>query len=91
MRLVKGRYPSVHVTSGLSNISFGMPYRKAVNQYFFCLAIAAGMDSAIMDPTSADMRAALYATEALLGRDRLCRRYLTAYRKGLIGNAPQRS
>ena len=85
VRLVRERYASVHITSGLSNISYGMPYRKAVNQQFFCLALAAGMDSAIMDPTSADMRAALYATEALLGRDRLCRRYYQAYRSGQIG------
>ena len=84
-RLIKERFPSVHITSGLSNISFGLPHRKAINQQFFCLALAAGMDSAIMDPTSPDMRAVLYATEALLGEDRLCRRYLQAYRKGLIG------
>jgi len=86
MRMIRERYPDVHITSGLSNISFGMPFRKAVNQQFLCLAMAAGMDSAIMDPASADMRAALYATDALLGRDRLCRRYLQAYRKGLIGS-----
>ena len=85
MGLIKARYPEVHITSGLSNISYGMPYRKAVNQQFLGLTMAAGMDSAIMDPTSADMRAALYASEAILGRDRLCRRYLQAYRKGIIG------
>jgi 5-methyltetrahydrofolate--homocysteine methyltransferase len=38
-----------------------------------------------MDPTSDDMRATLYAVEALLGRDRNCRKYLNAFRKGLIG------
>jgi 5-methyltetrahydrofolate--homocysteine methyltransferase len=82
---IKDKYPDVHITSGLSNISFGMPYRKAINQQFLALAMNAGMDSAIMDPTSDDMRATLYAVEALLGRDRNCRRYLTAFRKGLIG------
>ncbi len=80
------RYPNIHITSGLSNISFGMPFRKAINQQFLTLAMEAGMDSAIMDPTSPDMRAALYATEALLGKDRLCRKYLQAYRNGVIGN-----
>ncbi|MDR1571485.1 MAG: methyltetrahydrofolate cobalamin methyltransferase [Clostridiales Family XIII bacterium] len=82
---IKGRYPEIHITSGLSNISFGMPFRKAINQQFLTLAMSAGMDSAIMDPTSADMRAAIYATDALLGQDRNCRRYLQAYRKGIIG------
>ncbi|MDR0468716.1 MAG: methyltetrahydrofolate cobalamin methyltransferase [Peptococcaceae bacterium] len=85
MRLIRDRYPGVHITSGLSNISYGMPLRKAINQQFLCLTIAAGMDSAIMDPSSADMRATLYAAEAVLGRDRLCRKYLQAYRKGVIG------
>ena len=85
MRLIRESYPGAHIISGLSNISYGMPFRKAINQQFLCLALAAGMDSAIMDPTSADMRATLYASEALLGKDRLCRRYLTAYRKGVIG------
>jgi 5-methyltetrahydrofolate--homocysteine methyltransferase len=82
---IKNKYPEIHITSGLSNISFGMPYRKAINQQFLTLAMNAGMDSAIMDPTSDDMRTTLYAVEALLGRDRNCRKYLNAFRKGLIG------
>jgi 5-methyltetrahydrofolate--homocysteine methyltransferase len=86
---IKNRYPEAHITSGLSNISFGMPLRKAINRQFLAFAMEAGMDSAIMDPTSADMRATLHAAEALLGRDRNCRNYLNAYRKGLIG--PQKN
>jgi 5-methyltetrahydrofolate--homocysteine methyltransferase len=82
---IKKRYPEIHITSGLSNISFGMPFRKIINQQFLTLAMNAGMDSAIMDPTSDDMRATLYATEALLGQDRNCRKFLTAFRKGIIG------
>jgi 5-methyltetrahydrofolate--homocysteine methyltransferase len=89
VKSIKDRYPEVHITSGLSNISFGMPYRKAINQQFLTLAMSAGMDSAIMDPTAGDMRAALYATEALLGQDRNCRKYLQAYRKGVIGPKPK--
>ena len=85
IRMIKERYPDVHITSGLSNISFGMPFRKAINQQFLCLSMAAGMDSAILDPTSADIRSTLFSTEALLGKDRMCRRYIQAYRKGLIG------
>jgi 5-methyltetrahydrofolate--homocysteine methyltransferase len=82
---IKNKYPEIHITSGLSNISFGMPCRKAINRQFLAFAMEAGMDSAIMDPTSDDMRATLYAVEALLGRDRNCRKYLNAFRKGLIG------
>ena len=54
----------------------------------FCLlytsALSAGMDSAIMDPCNKEMMAALFATEALLGRDKFCRNYNKAYRKGII-------
>jgi 5-methyltetrahydrofolate--homocysteine methyltransferase len=82
---IKKKYPEIHITSGLSNISYGMPFRKIINQQFLTLAMSAGMDSAIMDPTSDDMRATLYATDALLGQDRNCRRFLTAFRKGVIG------
>jgi 5-methyltetrahydrofolate--homocysteine methyltransferase len=83
--LIKAEYPTVHFTSGLSNISFGMPYRKAINTQFLCLAMQAGMDSAIMDPMSADMQATLFATAALLGNDEYCMEYLQAYRAGLFG------
>ena len=85
VRMIKAKYPEIHITSGLSNISFGMPFRKAINTQFLALSMSAGMDSAIMDPTSADMRATLYATDALLGNDEFCMNYLTAFRAGLIG------
>ena len=63
-----------------------MPLRKLVNRNFLALAMSAGMDSAIMDPTDKTMVETVYAVEALLGRDRLCRKYSTAYRKGVIGS-----
>ena len=85
VKSIKAKYPTIHITSGLSNISFGMPFRKAVNQQFLALAMNIGMDSAIMDPLSDDMRATLFAVDALLGKDKNCRKYLTAFRKGLIG------
>ena len=85
VRLIKGSYPKVHITSGLSNISYMMPYRKALNAQFLALAMCAGMDSAIMDPTSADMRTTLFATDALLGNDEYCMNFITAFRDGLIG------
>jgi 5-methyltetrahydrofolate--homocysteine methyltransferase len=88
IRLIKAEFPEVHFTSGLSNISFGMPFRKAINMQFLALAMAAGMDSAIMDPTSRDMQATIHAVDALLGNDEYCMEYLSAYREGLFGNAP---
>ncbi|MCL2757099.1 MAG: methyltetrahydrofolate cobalamin methyltransferase [Coriobacteriia bacterium] len=86
--LIKKDFPEVHFTSGLSNISFGMPYRKAINMQFLALAMAAGMDSAIMDPLSSDMQATLHSTAALLNQDEYCMDYLRAYRAGLFGTKP---
>ncbi len=68
-RIIRGRYPGVHITSGLSNISFGLPQRRSVNQAFLALAMQAGMDSAILDPCDRDMRALIHAVDALLGLD----------------------
>ncbi|SFR01104.1 methyltetrahydrofolate cobalamin methyltransferase [Desulfoscipio geothermicus] len=86
---VKKLYPTIKVTSGLSNISFGMPLRKIINQHFLTIAAYAGMDSAILDPCNRDILTTLLATEALLGRDRHCRNFANAYRKNKIG--PDRS
>ena len=85
VRKIKKTYPAVHITSGLSNIRFGLPFRKALNMSFLALAMGAGMDSAIMDPTSPDMLAILYSTQVLMGQDNGCINYLRAYRRGLIG------
>lgn len=85
LKTVKSLYPTVKVTSGLSNISFGMPLRKIVNQHFLTIAAFVGMDSAIMDPCNRDMYTTLVTTEALLGRDRFCRNFSNGYRKNKIG------
>lgn len=77
-REIRRRYPNVHITSGLSNISFGLPARKSVNQAFLVLAMQAGMDSAIIDPLSREMRGLRYAAEALLGRDAYCLGFIGA-------------
>lgn len=85
VRRIKQLYPIIKTTSGLSNISFGMPYRKVINQNFLTLALSAGMDSGIVDPTNRDLIATIYAAEALLGKDPHCRKYNKAYRAGKIG------
>lgn len=82
---IKAFYPTVKTTSGLSNISFGIPLRKVVNQSFLTVAIYAGMDSAIMDPCNRDMMVALLAAEAVAGNDKFCRKFADAFRKGKIG------
>ena len=77
--------PKVKVTGAISNISFDMPARKYVNMNCMAYAIAAGLDSAIMDPCSQDMMGTIYACEALRQKDRSGRKYNRAYRQGLFG------
>ena len=84
---VRARYPSIHITAAVSNISFNLPVRKMINLGFTVLAMNAGLDSAILDPTNRDMMGVIYATEALLGLDDYCMEYISAYREGLFGPA----
>jgi len=82
IRKVREEFPEVHISSGLSNISFGIPARKLMNQTFMIAAMAAGMDAAIMDPLDKKLMSFMCATEALLGRDDFCMNYLTKFREG---------
>ena len=84
-RLIKEEYPTIHVIGAVSNISFGLPVRKMINIPFMVLAMQAGMDGGILDPTNRDMLGVIYATEALLGEDEYCMEYLDAYRENLFG------
>ncbi len=84
MRAVRAGFPDVHLTCGLSNISFGLPARSLINRVFVTLALDAGLDSAILDPLDHEMRAVLVAAELVLGRDRHCLGYTRAWRAGLV-------
>jgi cobalamin-dependent methionine synthase I len=81
---IKKKLPGVHITCGLSNISFGMPNRKLLNRTFLCLAIQAGMDAAILDPCDAKLMGVLRATEALLAIDEWGLEYMAAFRAGRL-------
>lgn len=74
-------FPGVHTVCGLSNISYGLPERKLLNQAFMVMAICKGLDSAIINPLDKRMMANVYAAETLAGRDEFCGNYLTAYRE----------
>lgn len=87
-RQIKAEYPDIHITSGLSNISFGLPARKNINQAFMVLAMNAGMDSAIVDPTNKSMIGMIHATNALLERDEFCLNYINAFKEKSAEEAP---
>ena len=84
VRAVKAEFPKVHFTSGLSNVSYGLPVRTLVNRAFLTLMLEAGLDSAILDPFDRELRKALLAAEAVLGIDRHCLNYTRAFRAGLL-------
>ncbi len=84
IRRVKSEFPDVHIACGLSNISFGIPARKLMNQSFLIAAMTAGMDGAILDPLDRKLMSFLYAGEALLGIDDFCMNYIMKFREGLL-------
>ena len=83
-------YPAIHITGGLSNVSFGIPSRRIVNDAFMALSIDAGADGGIIDPTSGDPREVMamdrssrgfqLAEEMLLGKDDFCANFIAAWR-----------
>jgi cobalamin-dependent methionine synthase I len=77
-------FPGVHTMCGLSNISFGLPERKFINQAFMVMAIARGLDGAIVNPLDARMMGGIITAEMLMGRDAYCMSYLKSYRAGLF-------
>ena len=76
-----------HTSLGVSNVSFGLPERDAVNASFFALALANGLSAAIMNPHSTEMMKTYYACSALFGLDESCKRYL-AFAEGLPKTVP---
>ncbi|WP_022667834.1 methyltetrahydrofolate cobalamin methyltransferase [Desulfospira joergensenii] len=80
------RFKGVHTMCGLSNISFGLPNRKFLNQLFGVMAISKGLDGLIINPLDTRMMANIVAAEALAGKDDYCMNYLKAFREGLFEN-----
>ena len=67
-----------HTSLGVSNVSFGLPNRDAVNSTFFALALQKGLSAAIMNPYSEEMMKTYYAYNALSGLDENCEKYIEA-------------
>ena len=96
VRAIRETYgKEVHIGMGLSNVSFGMPNRKLINQTFIYLALDAGIDAGIIDPIQTKLDSVFnldteseqfkLASEMLLGRDEFCTNYIMAYRDGRLG------
>ncbi len=81
---IKDSYPEVKTIIGLSNISYGLPERRLINQSFVVLAMACGLDAVILDSTDQKIMALIKATNLLRGKDEFCRQYLQAFREGRL-------
>jgi 5-methyltetrahydrofolate--homocysteine methyltransferase len=81
IRRVKQEFPQINTACGLSNVSFGLPQRAKLNRAFLVMAIAAGLDSAIIDPLDHELMDVIRTSEALLGKDRFCKNYIKAFRE----------
>lgn len=81
IRRINQEFPGVHTACGLSNISFGLPVRKLINQAFLVLALSAGLDTAILDPLDRKLLSLIYAAELLVEKDASALNYITAFRE----------
>jgi 5-methyltetrahydrofolate--homocysteine methyltransferase len=92
VRRLRARYGAgVHCVAGLSNVSFGMPNRKLINQVFAWLAAEAGADGGIVDPLqintailnglNPDAEDFKLARALLMGEDEFGMNYITAMRE----------
>ncbi|MBI4950381.1 MAG: homocysteine S-methyltransferase family protein [Deltaproteobacteria bacterium] len=75
IRLLKERLGLTTVL-GVSNISFGLPAREVINASFLTMAIAAGLDSAIINPNNKAMMDAYHSSLVLLNQDIRAERYI---------------
>lgn len=86
--------PDIHIVGGLSNVSFGMPARRLINEVFADLSVQAGGDGGIVDPRhinrallealDRDSQAYALAKAMLVGEDPFGMNFISAYREGAL-------
>ncbi len=91
LRLVRETY-GVCTVLGVSNISFGLPYRPAINGHFYTMALQAGLGAGIINPLSEDMMKSYHSYCALMGYDENFETYIRRYgnqsaQKPAVGSA----
>jgi 5-methyltetrahydrofolate--homocysteine methyltransferase len=78
---IKKEFPAAKTLMAVSNVSFGLPKRKVFNSAFLHMAIFAGLDAAILSVLDETLMGAIRTAEAIMGRDRHCRKYARFWRK----------
>jgi len=85
---------SINITGGLSNVSFGLPARRLINDTYIRLAMDAGVNSGIINPVESRMTRIMkldmesdkvqIAKDLLLGRDEFCMKFISSFREGKL-------
>lgn len=75
-----------HLVCGLSNVSYGLPARPYINRAFMVAAMAAGLDTMIVNPLDVQLMRLCLAAEAMLGKDEYCENYIDAFREGYFND-----
>ena len=73
-----------HTVLGVSNISFGLPSREIINAAFYTMALANGLDAAIINPNAEPMMRAYYSYRALAGLDANCAEFIERYANTVV-------
>ena len=87
IRLVKERL-GLSTALGVSNISFGLPAREVINAAFLTMAMAAGLDAAIINPNNKAMMDAYHASLVLMSRDVRAERYIKRHQAAQLTETP---
>ena len=85
IKRIRDMFPDVHISCGVSNVSYGLPKRLFINQAFIVMCIAAGMDTGIIDPNDEVTMRNIWAAEALSDKDPFCANWLELFRAGKLG------
>ena len=82
----------IHISGGMSNVSFGLPERKLINDTLIKLSIDAGANSGIVNPLESDIQKiqnmdldsgpVKIASDMLLGNDEYCMNFISQFREG---------
>ena len=65
-----------HTSLGVSNVSFGLPGRDALNATYLTAAMTVGLSCAIVNPHATELMRAYRAYLALMGKDAACADYI---------------
>jgi len=84
IQTIRSHFPQAHLICGVSNVSMGLPARRLINRTFIAMAMAAGLDTLLVDVRDQALMSSIYASKALLNQDPYCLEYLNTYREKKI-------